>query len=371
MNKIKAFIKPIAGILALAALIYFFPDIFVYFAIAIILSMLGRPLCEALKKFHIKKFHLGDTVSAVITMVAMFLLISLIFLFIIPLVNRELSILSNIDTKAIVEYFEKPFENIYNFLLQYNIIRPEEDILKIVETKLYSIVNWDNFSSIVGGLVSKTSSLFVGLFSTVFLTFFLLRDPEIVHNIFMAITPDEQTIRINNILHDSRIMLTRYMFGLISEVLCMMILIFIGLTIFGIENALIIAVMGGLMNIIPYLGPLMGCALGVVIGIISNLGIGSYGLILPNSLEIIGVFVGANLIDNFVLQPTIYSKSVFAHPIEIFLVILMAGNVGGVVGMIIAIPSYTLIRIIAKQLLSEFKFIELLTKNLEVKNRKD
>ena len=371
MNKIKAFIKPIAGILALAALIYFFPDIFVYFAIAIILSMLGRPLCEAFKKFHIKKFHLGDAVSAVITMLAMFLLISLIFLFIIPLVNKELSILSNIDTKAIVEYFEKPFENIYNFLLQYNIIRPEQDILKIVETKLYSIVNWDNFSSIVGGLVSKTSSLFVGLFSTVFLTFFLLRDPEIVHNIFMAITPDEQTTRMNNILHDSRIMLTRYMFGLISEVLCMMILIFIGLTIFGIENALIIAVMGGLMNIIPYLGPLMGCALGVVIGIISNLGIGSYGLILPNSLEIIGVFVGANLVDNFVLQPTIYSKSVFAHPIEIFLVILMAGNVGGVVGMIIAIPSYTLIRIIAKQLLSEFKFIELLTKNLEVKNRKD
>lgn len=370
MNKIKDFIKPIAGILALAALIYFFPDIFLYFAIAIILSMLGRPLCELLKRFHIKKFHLGDAVSAVITMLAMFLFISLIFLFIIPLVNKELSILANIDTEAIVEYFEKPFENFYNFLIQYNIIRPEEDILKIIETKLYSIVNWDNFSSILGGVVSKTSSLVVGIFSTVFLTFFLLRDPDIVHNIFMAITPDNQTTRMKSILNDSRIMLTRYMFGLISEVLCMMILIFIGLSLFGVKNALVIAVMGGLMNIIPYLGPLMGCALGVVIGIISNLGIGNYNMILPNSLEIIGVFVGANLIDNFVLQPTIYSKSVFAHPIEIFLVILMAGNIGGVVGMIIAIPSYTLIRIVAKQLLSGFKFIELLTKKLEVKNRK-
>ena len=370
MNKIKDFIKPIAGILALAALIYFFPDIFLYFAIAIILSMLGRPLCELLKRFHIKKFYLGDTISSVITMVTMFLLFSLIFLFIIPLVNKELSILANIDTNAIVEYFEKPFENFYNFLIQYNIIRPEEDILKIIEAKLYSIVNWDNFSSILGSLVSKTSSLVVGIFSTVFLTFFLLRDPDIVHNIFMAITPDNQTIRMKTILSDSRIMLTRYMFGLISEVLCMMTLIFIGLSIFGVKNALVIAVMGGLMNIIPYLGPLMGCALGVVIGIISNLGIGNYNMILPNTLEIIGVFVGANLIDNFVLQPMIYSKSVFAHPIEIFLVILMAGNIGGVVGMIIAIPSYTLIRIVAKQLLSGFKFIELLTKNLEVKNRK-
>ncbi len=369
MNKLKAFIKPIAGILAVGLLIFFFPDIFLYFAIAIILSMLGRPLCEVLKKFHIKKFHLGNAVSSVLTMIAIFLIFSLILLIIIPLVNKEITILSNIDTNDIVEYFEKPLENIYNFLIQYNIIRPEEDILKTLEDKLYSIVNWDNFSSILGSVVSKTSSLVIGAFSTIFLTFFLLRDPDIIHNIFMAITPDNQTIRMKNILHDSRVMLTRYIFGLIAEVLCMMILIFIGLAIFGVKNALIIAVVGGFMNIIPYLGPLMGCTLGVIIGIISNLGIGSYDLILPNTLEIIGVFIGANLIDNFVLQPTIYSKSVFAHPIEIFLVILMAGNIGGVVGMIIAIPSYTLIRIVAKQLLSEFKFIELLTKNLEVKNK--
>ena len=371
MNKLKAFIKPIAGVLVVGLLIFFFPDIFVYFAIAIILSMLGRPLCELLKKVHIKKFRLGDAVSSVITMLAIFLVFSLIFLIIIPLVNKEISILSQIDTDAIVEYFEKPLENIYNFLIQYNIIRPEEDILNIVESQLYNIVNWDNFSSIVAGVISKASSFVIGAFSIVFLTIFLLRDPDIIHNIFMAITPDNQTVHMKNILHDSRVMLTRYIFGLISEVLCMMILIFIGLAIFGVKNALIIAVIGGLMNIIPYLGPLMGCAVGVVIGIISNLGIGSYDLILPNTLEIIGVFLGANLIDNFVLQPTIYSKSVFAHPIEIFLVILMAGNIGGVVGMIIAIPSYTLIRIIAKQLLSEFKFIELLTKKLEVKEKEN
>lgn len=365
MEKLITFIKPIAGILAIAALIYFFPDIFMYFAIATILSIIGRPLCDVLKKFHIKKFHLGSSVSAVLTMLAMFLLFSLLFLIIIPLVNKEISILSNIDTKAIVEYFEKPLEQIYNLLIQYNIIRPEEDLLKVVEGRLYSIINWDNLSSIVGGFVSTTSSLLVGIFSTIFLTFFLLREPNILRNIFIAITPDNQTLRMKNIIHDSRVMLTRYIFGLMGELLCMMMLIFIGLTIFGIDNALIIAIIGGFMNIVPYLGPLMGGAIGVVIGIISNLGVNAYDLILPNTLEIIGVFVAANAVDNFVLQPTIYSKSVFAHPIEIFLVILMAGNIGGVLGMIIAIPGYTLIRIVAKQLLSEFKFVEMLTKNME------
>lgn len=365
MNKIITFIKPIAGILAVASLVYFFPDIFLYFAISVILFMIGRPLCEIIKKIHIKNFRLGDSVSAVITMIVMFLLFSTIFLIIIPLVNKEITILSKIDTEAIVDYFEQPLKKIYDFLVQYSIIRPEEDLLKIAEDKIYSIVNWDNIKNIFGSIISKTSGFFIGLFSTIFLTFFLLREPNIVRNIFTAITPDTHVLRMNNILHDSRVMLTRYIFGLISELLCMMILIFIGLTIFGIENALIIAVIGGFMNIIPYLGPLMGGFIGVIIGIISNLGINAYDLIMPNTLEIIGVFVVANLVDNFVLQPTIYSKSVFAHPIEIFLVILMAGNIGGVLGMIIAIPSYTLIRIIAKQLLSEFKFVEMLTKNLE------
>lgn len=365
MNKIISFIKPVAGILAVAALIYFFPDIFLYFAIAVVLSMLGRPLCELFKKFHIKKFRFGDAVSSVLTMMVLFTILSLIFIFIIPLVNKEIIMLSKIDTDAVMAYFEKPIKDAYNFLIQCNIIRPEEDILKTIENKLYSIVNWDNFSTVLGSIVSTTSSLVVGIFSIVFLTFFLLRDPEIVHNIFMAITPDNQTTRMKKILTDSRVMLTRYMFGLMGELICMMILIFIGLTIFGVKNALIIAVIGGFLNIIPYLGPLMGGFIGVVIGIISNLGINAFDMILPNTLEIIGVFVAANLVDNFVLQPTIYSKSVFAHPIEIFLVILMAGNIGGVIGMIIAIPSYTLIRIIARQLFSEFKFIELLTNKLE------
>lgn len=371
MNKIVSFLKPIAGLLAVATLVYFFPDIFLYFVIATILAMLGRPICEKLKKFHIKKFHLGDAVSAVLTMIIMFVVISLIFLIIIPLVNKEITILSNIDTKAIIEYFEKPIEKIYNLLIQYNIIRPEEEMMKIIETKLYSIINWDNISNILGGVISKTSSLVIGIFSTLFLTFFLLKDQNIINNIFMAITPDSQTMRMKKILTDSRIMLTRYMFGLIAELLCMMILIFLGLKIFGIENALIIAVIGGFMNIIPYLGPLMGGVIGVIIGIVSNLGINAYDMIMPNTLEIIGIFIAANSVDNFVLQPTIYSKSVFAHPIEIFLVILMAGNIGGIVGMIIAIPAYTLIRIVAKQLFSEFKFIELLTKNLNVDKPKE
>lgn len=159
-------------------------------------------------------------------------------------------------------------------------------------------------------------------------------------------------------------MLTRYIFGLITEVITMMILISTSLYIFGIDNALMIGFIGGLMNIIPYLGPLMGCILGTLLGIISVLSSGLYSELLHHSLVIICSFVGANLIDNFVLQPLIYSKSVSAHPMEIFFVILIGGKIGGILGMIIAIPTYTIIRIIASQFLIGFKFVEMLTQNL-------
>jgi predicted PurR-regulated permease PerM len=131
-----------------------------------------------------------------------------------------------------------------------------------------------------------------------------------------------------------------------------------------VESALLIGFLGGLMNVIPYLGPIIGTFMGLVIGITSNLSLGMYEDILPISAVIVGTFAAANLIDNLILQPLIYSTSVKAHPIEIFLVILMAGSLAGIPGMILAIPGYTVLRIIAKQFFSGSKLVQQITKNI-------
>jgi predicted PurR-regulated permease PerM len=68
--------------------------------------------------------------------------------------------------------------------------------------------------------------------------------------------------------------------------------------------------------------------------------------------------------DDFVLQPTIYSERVKAHPLEVFLVILTAGHVAGITGMLLAIPSYTVIRVLAKEFFSEFALVQKLTQNI-------
>lgn len=118
------------------------------------------------------------------------------------------------------------------------------------------------------------------------------------------------------------------------------------------------------MNVIPYLGPLIGATIGIIIGIISSLSLGAYTSILPLSLTIAAVFSVSNLIDNMVLQPLIYSTSVKAHPIEIFLVIIIAGSLFGITGMILAVPAYTVLRVIAREFFSEFRLVKKLTENM-------
>jgi len=108
----------------------------------------------------------------------------------------------------------------------------------------------------------------------------------------------------------------------------------------------------------------MGAILGVVIGVTAQLSYGLYGDLFMVIVKILGTFIGANLIDNMVLQPLIYSSSVKAHPLEIFLVILLAGSLAGIPGMILAIPTYTVVRIIAKEFLSQLRIVQKLTERM-------
>mgnify|MGYP003295806886 CR=1 FL=1 len=80
-------------------------------------------------------------------------------------------------------------------------------------------------------------------------------------------------------------------------------------------------------------------------------------------LIILACLFATQLVDNFFFQPFIYSNSVKAHPLEIFLVLLMAGHMAGVAGMLVAIPSYTVIRVIAKQFFGNIKPVKALTEN--------
>lgn len=371
MKSILDYLKPLSGLIVFGFMAWYFSDIMTYIIIAAVLSLLGRPLVKFFMVFHYRHFRLNKTIASALSLTAMLLILFVFILFIIPLVQIQARIISQIEIAEVTNYFSETIQKTHAFLVSNHVIEPDKSIGVLVEDQLKKLIEMVLFTNFFSYLLSATGSIMLGLFVVLFLTFFFLKDENLLKSILLAITPDKHTEDVKQVLTDSRILLTRYFLGILLELVSMMTLITIGLSIFGIENAIIIGFLGGLMNIIPYLGPIIGASIGVIIGAISVLSLGYYDQVIPTTLIIIGTFAAANTIDNILLQPLIYSKSVKAHPIEIFLVIIIAGKIGGVVGMIIAIPTYTLIRVVAKQFLSQLKFVKVLTESLQVENSEE
>ncbi len=371
MKSILEYLKPLSGLIVFAFMAWYFSDITTYIIIAAVLSLMGRPLVKFFMVLHYRHFRLNKTIASSLSLITMLLIIFLFILFIIPLVQIQARIIAQIDITEVTNYFSDTIQKTHAFLVSNHVIEPDKSIGVLIEDQLNKLIEMVLFTNFFAHLLSATGSIMLGLFVVLFLTFFFLKDENLLKSILLAITPDKHTEDVKQVLTDSRLLLTRYFLGILLELVSMMTLITIGLSVFGIENAIIIGFLGGLMNIIPYLGPMIGASIGVIIGTISVLSLGYYDQVIATTLIIVGTFAAANTIDNILLQPLIYAKSVKAHPIEIFLVIIIAGKIGGVVGMIIAIPTYTLIRIVARQFLSQLKFVKVLTESLQIDNEEE
>jgi predicted PurR-regulated permease PerM len=274
----------------------------------------------------------------------------LILLFFIPMLAREAQVIANINYDDLSVNLGHLLNNVQNFLYSNGLIGEHETLVGIITTELKEFANLATFSNMLGGFLSATGSFFFGLFAVLFLTFFFIKDDFRLEGVAILLFGKRHAIRLTIVSNKINNLLSRYFIGLLTEIAAMIVLLYIGLALFGIKGALLFAVFGGMLNAIPYLGPIIGAVTCCVFGIVNCISINEYFDILPTILKIAGTFIGANLIDNAILQPYIYSHSVKAHPAEIFLVIIMGGSLAGILGMLFAIPVYTIIRTIVVEL---------------------
>jgi len=365
MSLIYRLIKPFIGLIVVGLMAWYFSDLLLYIIIAAILSIVSRPMLRYLRSIQIGRLKINQSLAAALTLMAVILIAISFLMFIVPLVNRQAMMISSIDTVAVSNYFSAFLRDIEGMLSTYNILPAGQTLNSYIEEQLIHLIGMINFSSIFGGLISTTGTIFMGTFTVLFLTFFFLSDQTLLRNSVLAIIPEKSQDGLGQVLSESRILLTRYLLGVLFELISMMTIISVTLSILGIPNALLIGFLGGLMNVIPYLGPLIGASIGIILGIVSVLSTGAFDLLWSHALLILLTFIGANLIDNILLQPLIYSKSVKAHPIEILLVIIMAGKLAGIGGMVLAIPVYTLLRLLMRQFLSSSKIVAALTRSMD------
>jgi predicted PurR-regulated permease PerM len=355
-------------LLALAGyLIYRFYYIIIWVLIAAVLSFMGQPLVRFFDTLHIRKIKMPHPLSAVLTLIVMVLVfLGLISIF-VPLILSQADTISRIDVSQLAANLEGPLHWVDDKMHQFGAIPDGQTLQDFLIDKAKSVVSLGSVGTLVAKFISAAGSLFLGLFSILFISFFFLKDENMFEEGLLLLIPEKNHESTRKVVAESKNLLARYYLGVLLELLGDMTLITIGLWIFGVKNALLIGFFGGLMNIIPYIGPVIGTTIGVILGISATLASGAYGLLMPLTVKLIAVFMVANFIDNNILVPLIYSKSVKSHPLEIFLVIIIGGGLAGLVGMLMAVPTYTLLRVIAREFLQEFRVVKKLTGNIDKK----
>ena len=361
-NQIVRFILGALGVLFLLWFLWQIQQVVVYFMIAIVLALMGRPLMSFLSKLKIKEKDLPNWLSSITVLLSYIVLLGLFFKFLIPVLAKQIEIILSLDIEKLLHEFDEPIHNLEDWFQSMNITGMNRETIR---NQFMDYLDFSHFANMFDGLVSGIGTLLIGVMSVLFITFFLLKDKDIVSNIVDALTPDKYLESIHRILKDTKDLLTRYFIGVAIQVSIVTAIVSLGLTLFGIPNALLIGFMAGLINIIPYLGPIIGATFGIALSLLSHVEGGGVDSEIPAMvLKVLAVFSVAQLTDNFVLQPLIFSKSVKAHPLEIFVVIMAAGMIAGVLGMILAVPTYTFIRIVAREFFQGYKVVQGLTKDL-------
>jgi predicted PurR-regulated permease PerM len=356
-----------AGLILLGLLVWRFSSIVAYILIASVLSLITRPLVRLLGRIRIGSWHIPVSIRALVVLFFIWTVFFSFFRIFIPVVAIEAQELSNVDTAQIIEAFENPIQRLEDWRQKMNLGGDGVSTLnEELQQGLASVLNITAITDLITSVASILGSLTVALFSISFITFFLLREDKLISSYIVTIVPEKKEEAFRHALESIKHLLRRYFVGILLQMTGILTMVTLGLTIVGVgfRLGLVIGLMAAVLNIIPYLGPWIGAALGVILGVAANLELDFATQLLPLIGYISVVFVITQLTDNLVFQPVIFGTSVYAHPIEIFIVILMAGSLAGIVGMILAIPTYTVIRVFAKEFFNNFRVVRKLTEKI-------
>lgn len=353
----------------IAFLCWYFRSVLVYIILAFVVSLIGQPIMLLLRKIRIKDKAAPDWLLSNLTIVIIICLLLLLITQVIPVVTgiiRDASLFKNLASSE-----GNPLESINDWIINlFPSLGADFNIFAVLMDQLRDLASFSSVSGIIGSVASAVSSTVVALFSTFFISFFFIKDDKLFGNIVRALVPDRLEDSVGTTISEIEQLLSRYFVGLIIEMFGVALIDFLGLWLIarlGFSYAIGIAFIAGLLNIIPYVGPLIGEVIGVVLAIILKLGTGA-GLdvnLWVFALIVLAIMLAAQLVDNFVYQPLIYSTSIKASPLEIFIVLLAAGHMGGVVGMLVAIPGYTVVRVIASRFFYRMKPIRRLIPDLQ------
>ena len=364
MSSFPRWLIILLSVLLFTGFAWYFSNIVSYLLIAGMLSLVGQPAVEFLSTRKIRKFTIPRGAAAFLTMALMFLATLIFTSIFIPLLTQEAKIISQIDSAQLLATLSAPINRLEIFLRDVGMLEGDS-LQNYLQEKLKGLLTFGNISNMLNSVLAFTGDFFVLFASVSFILFFFLKEKDLFLRLILALAPDGKEQNMEKAFHESKRMLARYFRGVLIQIAIFSVLIWVGLALVGVKNAFLIAVFAGILNIIPYAGPVIAGVIGVVLGITTSLPLELYPGMTWLTLKILFVFQITQLIDNYLVQPYIFSSSVQAHPLEIFLVILAGGTAGGITGMVLAVPAYTIFKVLAKEFFGDLKIVKQLTGTAE------
>ncbi|MDC7999918.1 AI-2E family transporter [Aequorivita todarodis] len=346
----------LVGIFISIWFLYEIQALILYIGVALVLSLIGRPVVLFLKR----KLKFSNTFASVITLLFIIGTFSLLLSIFVPIIIEQGKHISQID-----------FEQVKRDLNELNIQASDYlgvDHFQIVEAikRTTYVRNFDQeiIPSFIDIFFGNIGGTLVGIFSVLFISFFLLKDEYLIARCVLVFAKSGNEEKFKRILIKIKELLSRYFIGLLLQIFILALFYSVLLLYLDIRDAVAVALICAFLNIVPYLGPIIAWILMLLVVISNNLGADFSSGLLPILLIVSGGYALAQLFDNFISQPVIFGHSVRSHPLEIFIVILIGGFVFGIPGMILAVPTYTALKVIAKEFLSEYKIVDRLTRNM-------
>jgi len=336
--------------------IYEIQSVIAYILIAAVISLLGKPIVD----FLYERLKFKKLLAVIVTMILFLAIFAGIIGLLIPLLLEQGQNLSLLD----IDSLRANIEGLYLQFIEYLQLNKIDTKKAISDSNILSNLDYGAIPDFLNSLLAGLGSFSIGLLSVLFIAFFFLKDSKLFRNAILSFVPKHNELRVKHSILQISSLLSRYFVGLFFQLFILFIIYTIGLLIIGAENAVVIAFLCALVNIIPYLGPLIGGILMLFLVTTDNIAADFETVVLPKLLFTLIVVSVGQLVDNFFSQPFIFSKSVKSHPLEIFLIIIIAGLLFGVVGMIVAVPTYTVIKVILKEFLYDYKFVKKLTKGI-------
>ena len=359
MNKDRVFkgLATIAVIGVVGCIIWYLWEVVLYILVAAVLSLVGRPLVSYLTRINIFGYTISRTVAAALTLVVMWLVIGALGMLFIPLLYGKVNEFASLDWTSVTAVVESSLVNLESLIERVFVIEIT-DIGETFKQFMLGLVDID-VAKTFASVATVIKGVAISFFSISFITFYFMKEDNLFYRLVALFFPDRFRSNVYNALDSVTTLLSRYFGGLMAESFTLMVIISVVMTLFGMHgsDALVIGLIIGVLNVIPYAGPVIGTLLSLCIALLSPIG----GDVLHTAIVLCSTVAVVKVVDDFIIQPTIYSDRVQAHPLEVFLCILIAGYIGGIWGMLFAIPLYTVLRVFAREFFSEYSLVQKLT----------